>query len=97
MWDEKAAIQKLTKPIENHEVTDYKCFIAERKSENHSQYKAVIALIVPITKAETILKEIMKFTPEFEFKSSQVETSDERGVDILFFETILNYKEDEDD
>jgi hypothetical protein len=97
MLNEKESIIKVSKEIQKYELSDYKCFISERKALNHAQYTATICVIVPVHLGEKVLKEIMRFTPEFEFKSSQVETSDERGVDILLFETILNYKEDEDD
>jgi len=96
MLNEKEAILKISSQIKKHE-TDYKCFISERRSLNHSQYIATICVIVPLLKSEAILKEIMRFSNELEFKASQVETSDERGVDILLFETILDYKEDIDD
>ncbi len=88
---ESAILVELKTQIEKHEPSDYKCFIAQRSPKNHAQYSATIAVIVPIIKGEAVLKEIMQFTPKVNFKGSEVETSDERGVDILTFETTLFY------
>lgn len=88
--NEKDVIQMLAKPIETH-TSDYKCFIGERRPQNHVEYDAVVAVIVPIPSGEQVMKEIMKHAPALRFKGSQVESPDHRGVDILLFETKLRY------
>ncbi|MBT0611964.1 hypothetical protein [Campylobacter hyointestinalis] len=70
---------------------DFKLFISERNALNHVEYRAVLTVIVPIASGEAVLKELMSLTPLLSFKSSSVDATDERGVDILNFDFTLCY------
>lgn len=81
---EYEVLNSVEKIIRKH-TSDYKCFIAKRKSINISQYEAWVAVIVDIELSLSVLKELALLSPLIKFSSSQVTADDERGVDILEF------------
>lgn len=81
---ETKVLKSVESAIQKH-TSDYKCFIAKRKSINTSQYEAWVAVIVDIELSLSVLKELALLTPLIKFSSSQVTADDERGVDILEF------------
>lgn len=81
---ETKVLKSVESVIQKH-TSDYKCFIAKRKSINTSQYEAWVAVIVDIEASLSVLKELALLTPLIKFSSSQVTADDERGVDILEF------------
>lgn len=99
---EYEVLNSVEKIIRKH-TDDYKCFIAKRSAVNASQYNATIAVIVDIEKSLKILKELALLIPVIKFSHSEVNASDERGVDILEFgflceifdESVAECEEDE--
>lgn len=99
---ETKVLKSVEDAIKKH-TSDYKCFIAKRKSINTSQYEAWVAVIVDIELSLSVLKELALLTPLIKFSSSQVTADDERGVDILEFsflceifdESVADLEEDE--
>ena len=87
---EKELIAFCEKLILKHE-DDFKIFVSERSALNHAQYRAVLTVIAPINSGETVLKELMGLTPLLNFKTSSVDATDERGVDILNFDFTLDF------
>lgn len=71
--------------------TDYKLFIAKRSPLNHSQYIAEICVVVNLANSYELMRDIMVLSPALSFKGSEVETTDERGVDIVVFEAIFEF------
>ncbi|MDR2905263.1 MAG: hypothetical protein LBU73_04865 [Helicobacteraceae bacterium] len=88
--NEKKIIQMIAKPIENI-TSDYKAFFKSRAAINRVEYRAELTVVAPLENGGDILRALHKLASRLTFKSSQVETDENRGVDVLTFETTLRY------